>query len=262
MIYRKCCKYLCLAFAILLVCNCRKEGLRTVTYDDVYEYGESSYSFRINLVEAYGGRHFADNVNADIENWLFSRSGLKLTEARDEYVNEQIEKFRACCDDNLKYATGNGVTPHSIDYEMTIDMQPASQCAAGVIGINVELYCYTGGAHGNRLVTCRNYSDKDGGLISLDEIFDDGYQEPLEHLLETKLLVSAGCGSLEELGEAGYYPGADVFIPDNFRLRADDIVFIYNQYDIAPYSTGVTELSVTYREMKKAGIRYSGMTWK
>ena len=251
-----------MAFTILLVCNCRKEGLRTIPYDDVYEYGESSYSFRINLTEAYGGHRFSGNVNADIGNWLFSKSGLKLKEARDEYVSEQIEKFQVCCDDNLRYATENGVTPHPIVYEMTIDMRPATQCASGVVGIDVELYRYTGGAHGSRLVTCRNYSDKDGHLISLDEIFDEGYQETLEQLLETKLLLYAGCSSMEELGDAGYNPDADVFIPDNFRLRDDDIVFIYNQYDIAPYSTGVTELSVTYREMKKAGIRYSGMTWK
>ena len=40
-----------------------------------------------------------------------------------------------------------------------------------------------------------------------------------------------------------------MFIPDNFEIRQDTIDFIFNQYDIAPYSTGITTLSVAESEI-------------
>jgi hypothetical protein len=41
----------------------------------------------------------------------------------------------------------------------------------------------------------------------------------------------------------------DMFAPENFILGKDDITFIYNPYEIAPYAMGKTELILTYDDM-------------
>ena len=38
---------------------------------------------------------------------------------------------------------------------------------------------------------------------------------------------------------------------DNFEIRKDSIAFIFNQYEIAPYSTGITTLVVPENDIRK-----------
>ena len=77
-----------------------------------------------------------------------------------------------------------------------------------------------------------------------------GDRKVLIPVLERKLLEYAGCSSRDELDEHGYFSEDPMFVSDNFEIRQDTIDFIYNQYDIAPYSTGITTLSVPEDEIR------------
>ena len=41
-----------------------------------------------------------------------------------------------------------------------------------------------------------------------------------------------------------------LFVPDNFLLKKDHVVFVYNRYDIAPYSAGDFVLTVSNDELQ------------
>ena len=68
--------------------------------------------------------------------------------------------------------------------------------------------------------------------------------------LERKLLEYAECSSREELDEHGYFSNEPMYVSDNFEIREDSIDFIYNQYEIAPYSTGITTLTVAESDIR------------
>jgi hypothetical protein len=40
-------------------------------------------------------------------------------------------------------------------------------------------------------------------------------------------------------------------VPENFLLLKDEVRFVYNRYDIAPYSLGAIELSLPYSEVEE-----------
>ncbi|MBO4560557.1 MAG: DUF3298 domain-containing protein, partial [Bacteroidaceae bacterium] len=105
-------------------------------------------------------------------------------------------------------------------------------------------YQYTGGAHGGTLITCRNYRLEDGSVVTLDNYFKPGYEKVLIPILDKLLLKETGSPDREHLDEYGYFPEVPMFVPDNFEILKDSIAFIFNQYDIAPYSTGITTLTV------------------
>ena len=46
----------------------------------------------------------------------------------------------------------------------------------------------------------------------------------------------------------------DVQPTGNYILTSDSITFIYNPYEIGPWSMGTPSISVPIRELKKAGI--------
>jgi hypothetical protein len=43
----------------------------------------------------------------------------------------------------------------------------------------------------------------------------------------------------------------DIYAPQNFILDDDEIIFIYNPYEIAPYDKGNTELTLSYSQLKE-----------
>ena len=53
--------------------------------------------------------------------------------------------------------------------------------------------------------------------------------------------------TLDELHEKGYLLTMDIYAPQNFILGDDEITFIYNPYEIAPYDKGNTELTLSYK---------------
>ena len=48
----------------------------------------------------------------------------------------------------------------------------------------------------------------------------------------------------------GFFTIEDIVPNDNFWLSAEGINYSYNQYEIAPYSMGVIDVTVPYSELK------------
>lgn len=114
----------------------------------------------------------------------------------------------------------------------------------------ITSYGFSGGAHG--LETDQYYSVnlKSGKLITLQEVILPEKEELLSRLLTEKLKKMAGLESTAELTEAGYF--TDTIKPgSNFYLTPEGVGFYYNQYDIAPYAFGTTDIFLTYNELKE-----------
>ena len=47
----------------------------------------------------------------------------------------------------------------------------------------------------------------------------------------------------------GFLQHTNMFIPDNFLLSKRGMLFLFNRYDIAPYSAGEIVIEVPYEEI-------------
>lgn len=55
---------------------------------------------------------------------------------------------------------------------------------------------------------------------------------------------------MDELHDKGYLMTMDLYVPDNYILGTKEVTFHYNPYEIAPYATGDTELTISYGQLK------------
>lgn len=246
-------KSLILLIILLAAVACSNKGdkyaFQYVTFKNVIPYSQGkehpSCSFDLNVLMAHGADTlFADAFNADISEFLFDKRTTDVRGAMISFIDSVFKVFKEDNDEQIRYASEEGYEPRDVDYEYIINTEIHYGNNKDIIGHFINMYQYTGGAHGGTFITCRNYRLADGSVVTLDNYFKPGYEKVLIPVLERKLLEYAECGSRDELDEHGYFSNEPMFVSENFEIRQDTIDFIYNQYDIAPYATGITTLSV------------------
>ena len=241
-----------LSFALSIVA-CSEKGdkyaFQYVTFKQNIPYTQGkehpSCSFDLNVLKAHGtDTLFADAFNVDISYYLFGKRTTDVRGAMIQYIDSVINVFKEDNKEQIEFAKAEGFEARDIDYEFIINTEVHYGNHRDIIGHFINMYQYTGGAHGGTFITCRNYRLEDGSVVTLENYFKPGYEKVLIPVLERKLLEYAECSSRDELDEHGYFSNEPMFVPENFEIRQDTIDFIFNQYDIAPYSTGITVLSV------------------
>ena len=92
----------------------------------------------------------------------------------------------------------------------------------------------------------------------LKDVFMAGSEKPMSEMLLKELieemadrLEDSNIKSLKDLQDAGILDSTPMYVPENFLLEKEEVSFLYNKYDIAPYSVGVITLSLPYESVEK-----------
>jgi hypothetical protein len=117
----------------------------------------------------------------------------------------------------------------------------------GVFAVSLYEDQFTGGAHGAHTLLYRNYRPGSGRLIELADILvEDGVAE-LTVIAEGLFRRQKQLAPETSLEEAGFWFDDGAFaLNDNFLAADDGLMFRYNEYEIAPYASGATDLLVPY----------------
>jgi hypothetical protein len=111
---------------------------------------------------------------------------------------------------------------------------------------------YTGGVHSNYLRTVFNYSLITGQLLSLDYIFPRDQMEELFTVAEKFFRKAYDLPEEGSINEQGFwFPDNKFYLSNEFFPSKDGITFIYNPYEIAPYSEGEMRLFLPYYAITK-----------
>ena len=114
----------------------------------------------------------------------------------------------------------------------------------------MDVYEYTGGAHGNRYLLIQNYDLQTGDAVSEQDLFIDDYYEPLKVLLLEALIAQTDeAETKKDLRRLGYSV-ADVVPNENFYVTPDGITYVYNPYEIAPYAMGCIQISIPWDSIR------------
>jgi len=105
---------------------------------------------------------------------------------------------------------------------------------------------FMGGAHGNTATLMQSYSLMDGMRID----FVDRYGTKLKEVAEQKFRTHHGISEVEPLNDAGFiFPEEGFILPENIGYTSKGLMLIYNPYEVAPYSTGATVLTIPLSEL-------------
>ena len=112
----------------------------------------------------------------------------------------------------------------------------------------VNLTDFTGGAHSNSTTRAFVFDLTDGSPVTLDDLFVPDFNDALTEILNRHVAECLSEEDMEAMFESTLSPTG------NYILTSDSITFIYNPYEIGPYSIGTPSVSVPIKELKKAGI--------
>ena len=126
----------------------------------------------------------------------------------------------------------------------------------GVINATANYFVDMGGAHPHQWSQWLSFDFVTGRILEKDEVFHLEASADIESLLLDKLIRMQAeenpdmqVNSLEDLQNMGFLQHTNMFIPDNFLLSKRGMLFLFNRYDIAPYSAGEIVIEVPYEEI-------------
>ncbi len=119
-----------------------------------------------------------------------------------------------------------------------------------LLGLLVNNYSYTGGAHGNYFQAGLLFETDPVRLLELDNLLTEEGKEQLTGIVEKEFRVEKGLSTDAKLEEAGFWFEDNIFkLSENFTYGPDSLRFIYNIYEIGPYAMGPTEIALPYEQV-------------
>jgi len=106
---------------------------------------------------------------------------------------------------------------------------------ARYVSFQTQEYWYGGGAHGSTRVTVGTLDRRTGRLLRVADVVPAAKHSALQALLRERAIA--------RLGGEDHLQG-EVTVTENFYLAQDGLHFVYNQYEIACYADGITEVIV------------------
>lgn len=109
-----------------------------------------------------------------------------------------------------------------------------------IISLFIDEYTFTGGAHGSTIRTSQTWDLNQGRQIELYQFFNNPYFL-LQILKDIKMQIKENSSI--------YFDDAcclliDTFNPQSYYLEPNSIIIYFQQYDIAPYSSGIREFPI------------------
>ena len=119
-----------------------------------------------------------------------------------------------------------------------------------ILSYTVNFENYTGGAHGAHSFTNHVIDMKTGNLIKEDDIFIEGFQEDLAQILIDRIAKQNTVENPKELESIGFFSIDEIFPNGNFLIDDNGITYTFNEYEIAAYVVGATNVHLPYEEIQ------------
>lgn len=175
-----------------------------------------------------------------VMDWQQNRNGIKKfndynlkmalqtqQKAENELYKEAIELY--------KYNKENGYPQMMYElyreYQITLNQENA-------VSMYIDEYIFSGGAHGTTTRTSQTWNLMLGKMVELYELYPN---EPY-FLLDILRKINREISENIEIYFADPYPlVVEYFNPESYYIDNGKVVIYFQQYDIAPYSSGIIE---------------------
>lgn len=135
--------------------------------------------------------------------------------------------------------------PWFMDLKVTVRYQKFNYMA-----IEKSYADFQGGAHGNYYFHYLNFNPKILQPITLDSLIAEGKQKDLLRVAEDIFRKDEQLSPTEKLDNRYIFDNGKFYLPDNFYLTDKSLVFLYNIYEIKPYSEGTTSINIPFSLLK------------
>lgn len=244
---------------VLLLCACSEESetitFETVSADKTVALTADSLSptcsvdIRLEQATPSSGRA-GEIINATVTERLLDRNDDNMQKSAEafaedytaNYLRSLLPLYNQDSDDQHKLAW------YHYHYIINSHTQTGSK---GTLVYLADINYREGGDHAVNQQVIMNFDTETGRQLTTKDIFVDGFEIQLKPLLLKALQERTGFTTMKALHDNGYLNHSDIYVPENFILGSDAITFVYNPDEIAPYSLGSTELTISYTALEK-----------
>lgn len=230
-----------LAAIALIFTACQKNGgelqFKTVTFSDSIAHEGIVYTFDAEMELP------SEGATAEVRESL--RDNIVLLCLGENYVGISDRKLLNVYSDSsyAEYARLFESDMASIDPNIDFVINCETRIRGAVsyesdrlLNYEHRMYVYSGGAHGMYRITNYIFDVNTGEVISEADIFADNVDDRLHALLVEQATTLRSDGTLPS--DSDFF-GDDLIIPNgNLELGENGLSYIFNPYEIAPYSYG------------------------
>jgi len=211
-------------------------------YPEIYLNKEMSEMLQNYFIKSFFGQEYVGQAPKDVVK--------AYSKAYEEQYKEVFEKS-GMYKNEVDRASKNGdeIQNFASLYIFEKTMRNTILFNSGnVISQVVNIYEYTGGAHGFSSTQGMVLDINTGKEIKYEDIFYENTEEAISALLLSALMEERKYTSLQALMDAGF--DFDILHPSsNFVADDKGITFIYNPYELGAYVLGVIEIVVPYSDL-------------
>lgn len=115
--------------------------------------------------------------------------------------------------------------------------------------IRIDEYTFLGGAHPNEYTNLMTFDLQTGSSIEASSFIEDhtAFHAYAERVFRQKRELSQE----ENLNDAGYFWNQPFTLPEQMGLTPEGLLLFYNNYEVAPYAAGPTELVLNWQDIKQ-----------
>lgn len=138
--------------------------------------------------------------------------------------------------------------PETFNWSKNIRMDVINN-ESGLLCLQFETYAKTGDRDGTLVRKYLVFSIKENKVLKIEDVFKEESISQLESLLEKKLRQNYRIEAEAPLSSVGFFQDS-IPVTKNFYLHPGGIGFYYNVFEIAPQSTGSSDVFIPFSEIQ------------
>ena len=168
--------------------------------------------------------------------------------AMNNYIQKYITDYKELESDFITETEILGRKPSQESwfayYEMSSNEILYNKC--DLLSYSVSIEYYTGGAHGGHGYNNHVLNLKTGKKLDETDIFIENYEIELSQLIINAIATDNNVSNPVELEGIGYFNVAEIYPNNNFYVDESGITYTFNEYEIASYAIGRTDVFLPY----------------
>jgi len=242
--------YKIVLFFILLLLNisCKKElspVFISVSLSEEYKgncNSEDCPKVTIDYIIVKGDDLVSKKINSKIKDFIIASLFLEVEDKTN------TNTIASAADIFIKnYQTDKVEFPELSTYFAEISVSE-SYSSSDLLCYETALYIFTGGAHGYGSISFLNIDPKIGEIIKNKDLFIN--EKEFIAYAEIKFREEMEIPEDKPINSTGFWFENNTFyLPESIGFTKENVILLYNQYEIASYSSGPVELEISLEKV-------------
>lgn len=197
----------------------------------------------INYLQAKGDGVNYDQINKEIRDFVIASLNTSESGPTPTSVKEAAVAF------SNRYHEDITQFPTTVaEYTALVDVNEIYN-APNLVSLEFKQYLYTGGAHGNGSTIFLNINPRDGKRLNYKDLIKN--EQEFLAFAEKKFREEHNIPADQPINSTGFwFEDEKFFLPQTVGFTLDDLIFIYNDYEISSYAESPVELRIPREEAK------------